>query len=171
LNDIALAAFALLFCLAMLYGAISDLTRFTIPNSVSYGLILLFIPFAALSLELKVALLHLGLGLVVFVICIVFWQLRMLGGGDVKFLSAASLWMGPVAILPFLVLLCVLSAAFVLVLKQLRLRNDLIQASGWPNIVKNVVQKSSENAVPYGVPIGLSGIAMFLAYAPALNAG
>ena len=166
MNGALTAGFAFLFCLGMIYGAIRDVLSFTNPNRVSYGLILLFVPFAVLKLGFGLTMLHAGLAVAVFLICLIFWKLRWLGGGDAKFLPAVSLWMGPQGILPFMVLLCGFSALFVIVLKQLRSRNHIVQASGWPGFIKNMVQKSQENAVPYGLPITLAGLAVVLAYLP-----
>ena len=166
MSAILTAGFGFLFCLGMIYGAIRDVLSYTIPNRVSYGLAALFIPFAILKLGVPLAMLHVGLAAAVLLICLVFWKLKWLGGGDVKFLSAVSLWMGPQGLLPFMVLLSGFSALFVIVLKQLRSRNHIVQASGWPGFIKNMVQKSQENAVPYGLPITLAGLAVVLAYLP-----
>ena len=38
-----------LFSVAVIYGALSDIRSYTIPNRVSYGLALLFLVYAALT--------------------------------------------------------------------------------------------------------------------------
>ena len=155
----ALTATLFLFSLAVIYGALSDIRSYTIPNRVSYGLALLFLVYAVLKWPELTLLLHLGIGLLVFVICLVFWQLRWMGGGDVKFVAAISLWMGPGRILLFMILLSLLSAAFVTLLRLTRTWNPYFQGSRWPGWVKQMVQKAEENAVPYGLPAGIAALA------------
>src|SRR5207247_9399365 len=94
LHQTALTATLFLFSLAVIYGALSDVRSYTIPNRVSYGLALLFLVYAALKWPELLLLVHLGIGLLVFVICLVFWQMRWMGGGDVKFVAAIPMWMG-----------------------------------------------------------------------------
>jgi len=154
----ALTATLFLFSLAVIYGALSDVRSYTIPNRVSYGLALLFLVYVALKWPELPLLLHLGIGLLVFVICLVFWQMRWMGGGDVKFVAAISLWMGPGRILVFMILLSLLSAAFVTLLRLARTWNPYFQGSRWPGWVKQMVQKAEENAVPYGLPAGIAAL-------------
>ena len=105
------------FCFAIVYGALCDVTTYRIPNAVSYGLVGLFIPYALANFDNLPILLHVGTGVLVFVMCLVFWQLRWLGGGDVKFVGAIALWMGPDKILIFVILLAVASGIFIAILK------------------------------------------------------
>ncbi len=154
----ALAATLFLFSLAVIYGALSDIRSYKIPNRVSYGLALLFLVYAALKWPDLPLPLHLGIGLLVFVICFIFWRLRMMGGGDVKFVAAISLWMGPQRILFFMILLALLSAVFVSLLRLARTWNPYFQGSCWPGWIKQMVQKAEENAVPYGLPAGIAAL-------------
>jgi prepilin peptidase CpaA len=146
------------FCLAVIYGALSDVATYTIPNWVSYGLAALFVVFAALTWDRTPVLLHAGLGLAVFLICIVFWKLGWLGGGDVKFVGAIALWMGPANILPFLILLAALSGVFVLLLQYGRRWNAYLQGSRLPEFVKRMIRKAEENACPYGLPAAIAAL-------------
>jgi prepilin peptidase CpaA len=159
---IAITALSYLFCLGVIYGALSDLTRYKIPNLVSYGLVLLFIPFAAMTWNTLPILLHVGVFALVFVMCVIFWQLKWLGGGDVKFMAALSLWMGPDRILIFLLLLCGLSSLLVVTLRFLIQSNDYYQAANYPAVFKQLLQKASEKAIPYGLPSGLAALIAYL---------
>ena len=157
--NLAVTAVLFLFCLAVIYGAISDVTTYTIPNRVSYGIALLFLVFAALTWAKTPVLLNLGLGLLTFVICVIFWQLKWLGGGDVKFVSAVALWMGPEQILLYMILLAVLSAVFVSILQYSRQWNGYIQQSTMiPKFIKHMVQKAEEHACPYGLPAAIAAL-------------
>ena len=125
--QLTLAAVLFVFCLAVIHGAITDMTTYTIPNWVSYSLVPLFAVYAALRWAQTPVLLHVALGFAVFVICIVFWKLRWLGGGDVKFVGAISLWMGPHKILAFMLLLALGSAVVVSFLRVARDWNPYFQ--------------------------------------------
>jgi prepilin peptidase CpaA len=81
-----------------------------------------------------------------------------MGGGDVKFVAAISLWMGPGRILVFMILLSLLSAAFVTLLRLARTWNPYFQGSRWPGWVRQMVQKAEENAVPYGLPAAIAAL-------------
>jgi len=158
LAQFALTATLFLFCLTVIYGAIADVTTYTIPNWTSYGLALLFAVYALFAWDRTPVLLHVLLGLLVFTICIVFWKLRWLGGGDVKFVGAIALWMGPTMILSFTLLLALLSTGFVLILQFARKWNPYFQGSKWPWVVRNMVQKAKDDAVPYGLPAAMSAL-------------
>ena len=76
----------------LLVAAITDVTTRTIPNSVSLALFALF-PAAAFFSPHDVNLVEHGLSFaLVFTTTFVLWYKSMLGGGDVKLLSALALW-------------------------------------------------------------------------------
>jgi prepilin peptidase CpaA len=148
-----------LFCLAVIYGALTDVTRFKIPNAVSYGLVLLFLVRVAVDWPDIALSQHLLIFAVVFVMCVVFWQLRWMGGGDVKFVAATALWMGPEGALGFCILLTVASALFVSVLKFVRFWNPYFQNGALPQTIKALLLKS-ETAIPYGLPTAVAAVGM-----------
>jgi prepilin peptidase CpaA len=120
MQQAALIAVGLVFCAAVIYAAIADLTTFTIPNWVSGTLVLGFGAYALVRWNDIPVIFHLVLGAATFMICVVFWKLGWLGGGDVKFLGAASLWMGPHNIVPFMLVLALAGAAFAFLLMWVR---------------------------------------------------
>jgi prepilin peptidase CpaA len=156
----ALIAVGLLFCIAVIYAAIADLTTFTIPNWVSGILVLGFAAYAALRWNDIPLTMHIVLGAATFIMCIVFWKLRWLGGGDVKFLGATALWMGPQHIGSFMLVLAVTGAAFAFALMWARKWNLSIQASQLPAAVKNLIARAENHACPYGFPTAIAAIAM-----------
>lgn len=86
---------ACLYPIALFWAAFSDLTTMTIPNRLTIGLAVAFVPVALLShLSLTGWGIHLGLGLAGLVLGMIFFALRFMGGGDAKLLAAASLWLG-----------------------------------------------------------------------------
>jgi prepilin peptidase CpaA len=161
-HSMALTAVLFLFSVSVIHGAITDVRTYTIPNWVSYGLVPLFFLFVALDWHHTYVLWHIAIGLLVFVLCIIFWKLRWMGGGDVKFVSAISLWMGPEKILLFTVLLAIGSAFLVSLLRVARDWGPVLQGSRWPAILKNMIAKAEEHAVPYGLPAAIAAlVAMF----------
>ncbi len=96
--DAATAAGLIILCAAALH----DFAVRTVPNLYS---VLLFV--AGFALRLLSGGLHalewgLGAALIVFVVTFIFWRLRWMGGGDVKLLTAAAIFVTPLAV-PMLV--------------------------------------------------------------------
>ena len=157
------------FCLMVIYGALSDLSAFKIPNWVSYGLVALFAlhefvvwlntPYMP-SLEFRLPhwTVNAIISLIVFVVCTIFWKLRFIGGGDVKFLTATSLWMGVQYFVIFMVLLTGLALLFVAILKFMNIWGPFFQGSRLPNFLKRALQKAEVNELPYGLPIGIAAL-------------
>src|SRR3546814_15458080 len=90
------------FLAFLLAAAVTDLRSYRIPNTVSFGLGLLFLPsavFSGASSQAGWALL--GAFVVFLAGCPCFW-FTVLGGGAVKLINAASLWAGPGMMLRFM---------------------------------------------------------------------
>ncbi len=150
--DLSIVCFAGLLC----WAAISDMSRFIIPNSVCLGIIILF-PAYALSAPAPVDWIgHIATASAMFGIGFLFFVFRLAGGGDVKMLVAASLWAGPALIIPFLVVVAmaggVLSILTMTRLKVFRLR----PASGASFSVR--FGSAMKAHVPYGVAIAAGGL-------------
>ena len=158
-----------LFCLAVIYGAICDVRTYSIPNRVSYGLVGLFVVFATLVWLNTPYMPHIGFhvppilfnviyGFVVFIFFTVFWKLRWVGGGDVKFVSAISLFMGLEHVLYFVILMSLLSVAFLMALKIALFWNPYFQGGKWPEFLKQMLRKMEHNAIPYGLPAAIAAL-------------
>jgi prepilin peptidase CpaA len=81
-----------LFCLLVVTAAVFDVCKFVIPNAISVALALLFFP-TVLLLGIPVDWLsHLGAALSVLVVGMVAYRFKVLGAGDVKLLTAVSIW-------------------------------------------------------------------------------
>ena len=170
----ALTITLFLFCLAVIYGAACDLQTFTIPNRVSYGLVGLFVVYAFLiwlnPSEIYFPQLHRGefhippiamnvfYGLVVFAFFIVFWQLGWVGGGDVKFVSAISLFMGLDHVLIFVVLMSIISLLMVFILKSLPNISLIFLKRPLPGIILNLITKVEQHTIPYGLPAAIAAL-------------
>ena len=100
----AWAALALAGALA-LWGAVSDLRAMRIPNALNAALALAFLPVGLAALPLDAVLWRLAAGLGVLVLGYGAFALGQVGGGDVKMLAAAALWVPPERAGPALMLL------------------------------------------------------------------
>lgn len=95
LEYLALGGFAVL----LLSAAISDLRSYTIPNALSGAIVALyflflpaFVPLPALAGTVLLAVLP---AVALFLAGCVAFHFGIMGGGDVKLLSASALWAGP----------------------------------------------------------------------------
>jgi len=152
-------AIPIIFAALVIYGALSDLLTFRIPNAVPYGLVLLFAAQAVLAGQAP-SFMNIAFAAIVLVIGVAFWWLRLMGGGDVKYLASISLFMGPEAGLDFVVLLTVIGLCFGGLLK---LSTVLFPPGGptrAPAFVTRLREKIVLNQLPYGFPIGLAAVAM-----------
>ena len=173
---VALTITLFLFCLAVVYGAACDVQTYTIPNRVSYGLIGLFVIYAFLvwlnPTEIYFPQLHKGefhfppiafnvlYGLAVFAFFFVFWRIGWVGGGDVKFVSAISFFMGFDDVLPFVVLMSVISLLMVFILKTIPLINMQLGNRPLPKALAKMIDKINERQIPYGLPAAMAALAL-----------
>lgn len=169
--SVALSVIPFAFAFLVLMGALSDLSTFKIPNRVSYGLVLLFAlqsflawldtpSMPSLTFRVPAFAINLGIGLLVLALAIVFWRRGYIGGGDAKYLAATSLWMGPVGVVQFMVVLSALALVMALLLKLSARWGFLVHAGSLPSFVKQIYAKLEDNQLPYGFPIGVAALIM-----------
>lgn len=168
---IFLTAMALAFVFLVLFGALSDLSSFRIPNWISYALVALFLlqsivfwsstpTVQVLAYQVPAFVVNLAIGLLVFIVCLVFWARGYIGGGDAKYLVATSLWMGPVGVIQFMVLVSGLSLLMALALKTSANWGFLVHEGKLPVFVKRLYAKFEDNKLPFGFPIGIAALIM-----------
>ncbi|MGI9479465.1 MAG: A24 family peptidase [Hyphomicrobiaceae bacterium] len=136
----------------------TDATRMKISNSVSILLIAAFLLFAAFYLPTRLALTHIAVSAAIFVVMFCCFALRLTGGGDVKLLSAISMWIGPTHILPFLMAVALLGgllAAFVLCMKRIKLHPD---QSNRGRVMQHIRTWTETERVPYALAIGTAAL-------------
>lgn len=145
-----IVCFAGLLC----WAALSDVSKYIIPNSVCLGIVGLF-PAFVLAAPIPVDWAgHLVTALVMFAIGFIFFAFRLTGGGDVKLLAATALWAGPEQILPFLFAVAIAGGVLSL-LTLTRLK---------------VFQLRSGDGVSFGVRLG-SAMQTHVPYGAAITAG
>ena len=93
--DFALIILLSVLPILVIAAGLNDLTTMTIPNWISLGLMIGFVPTAfALGLPLSTIAVHFGVALGALFIGAGMFALRWLGGGDAKLIAAVCLWLG-----------------------------------------------------------------------------
>lgn len=155
------AALLVIFPMLVAFGGASDLLTMTIRNRVS---ILLMAGFAALALATGLPLSAWGshaLGLlVVFPVCFGFFAAGWMGGGDVKFISAISLWIGFSPELAGFVLL-VSTYGMLLTLGLLFMRTSLVLPASLARQEWLARLHDQKSGIPYGVAIAVAGLQIY----------
>ncbi|WP_298982741.1 prepilin peptidase [uncultured Roseibium sp.] len=155
------AAVLVIFPMLVAFGGVSDLLTMTIRNRVTILLISGFCLLALASgLPLQAWGLH-ALGFaVVFVPCFVFFAFNWMGGGDVKFISAISLWIGftpELAAFAILVAIygMVLTIGLLLMRQKLIVPIILIQQDWFARL------HDRKSGIPYGIAISIAGLQVY----------
>jgi prepilin peptidase CpaA len=144
------------FAALLLAAAVWDLASYTIPNRLTAALAGLALPaflLAGLSpLEIGVVV---GFGALVLACGMVLFALNVAGGGDVKLLAAAALWLGPQAGSQFVLWTAVAGGVLALTLVLLRRAAGPLTpfAPGW---AKPLIAPGGP--APYGVAICAGGV-------------
>jgi prepilin peptidase CpaA len=89
----------------LFYVAFADLQNYKIKNEMVLLLAALYLAYVIASGTWNDVPSHLGVALLIFVVLLVCYSYRMLGGGDVKLLTVAFLWVGRDCALPFAVVM------------------------------------------------------------------
>ena len=140
--------------LAAAGAAWSDLQSMTIPNFYSLIIIGLFVAgyaaLAALDADIFPWWSYVASMLIIFLVTLIMFFVKAIGGGDSKFGAACALWVGLQGLMPFLLVMMVvgmLLGVFALVLRN-RIVFARVVPGGWIDRVQN-----GEGAIPYGVAI------------------
>lgn len=147
------------FPLTAMCAGISDLTTMRIPNRLVATMLLGYIMLAPLA-GFALSQLALGLAAASIVFCIGFaaFALGGMGGGDVKLMAVAALWLGLPQMAAFLLWTSLSGALLTLALMACR-SLPLPQAAlgfGWASRLH-----TSETRVPYGVAIASASLIVF----------
>ena len=94
----------------LLYVAYVDLKRYTISNTQILALIVLFLGYTAVTGDWNALAWNVGIAALLFAVLLFFYSRSWMGGGDVKMLTVAFLWIGSECALSFAILLCVFAS-------------------------------------------------------------
>jgi Flp pilus assembly protein protease CpaA len=102
---------------ALFYVAFNDLKHYKIRNELILILTGLFFLHAFLSGRWTTLPWNLGFAAILFAIMLYPYSMKMMGGGDLKLLTVAILWVGPFCALPFALFLLLFAAIHALAVK------------------------------------------------------
>ena len=151
------------FVLIVLAAAVSDAISYRIPNLLVLALAGVFIVWAALNYAQTAWLSHFGAAFLCLAAGFVLYQLRQMGAGDVKLLTAVALWAG---LNGLIVLLLFMSLSGLLVLPLILLARWLVARAQARNVWKWTVPRvlTKREGVPYGVAIALGAIVTMIVH-------
>ncbi|MFN4283997.1 MAG: prepilin peptidase [Alphaproteobacteria bacterium] len=151
----------LLGCAGLLvWAAASDMLRFRIPNRVSLAIAALWPAYLLASWIGGVPVAPLGgliAGLGVFAAGFLLFNRGLLGGGDVKLMSATALWAGLSGLAPFVIIVAaaggLLSLGMVAATGLSYMRQPALRPAGLP-----MWRALLRQPAPYGVAIAAGGL-------------
>ncbi|WP_140984054.1 A24 family peptidase [Asticcacaulis tiandongensis] len=148
--------FALIFPACLIWAAVSDLTTMTIPNKLSIILAVMFVPVAVmLKPDLMFIAEHLGIGVLAFVLGIVAFALRFMGGGDAKLIAATALWFHFQGFLVFLAYVALAGGALTILLLVARQFLQIFTPV-MPAWLQKLLEPKGD--IPYGIAICAGGL-------------
>ena len=152
--------FIILSFLTLIFSAaISDLTRFKIPNKYPFFISLLFfISSALVNWSWWFVIHNLLTALVILLICFLFFIKRYIGGGDAKLFSAISLWAGLNGIYEFVLIMAISGGvlSILLILFRKLTLSPVLKRIYWINQLH-----SNKNQIPYGLAIAFGALVTF----------
>jgi prepilin peptidase CpaA len=159
-NTLILQVAFFLFCLLSLTAVICDVWKFIIPNVVSVIIALLFFPTVLLTGLPVDWLSHIGAAVTVFLAGLIAYKFAVLGAGDVKLLTAVSLWAGFEHLLIYLLAVAIIGGVFVLLLMPLRkaILGIMAQIHRSPNEISLPRVLLVDEQIPYGVAIAVAAL-------------
>lgn len=148
------------FPLVVIRAGIGDFVTMRIPNWLVLTLLLGYVVLAPLAgLSLYQMALGLASAAVVFCLGLGAFACGWMGGGDVKLMAVAALWLGLPYLPAFLLWTAILGGLLTLALllyRSLPLSDAFVSRMGWA-----VPLRADENRVPYGVAIALAALLVF----------
>ena len=131
-----------IFCVAMIFAGLRDLTTMTIPNWLTLMLAVIFFAAAAMTLLIGMILFARG------------W----IGGGDAKLMAAVALWLGWAQALPYFVVASIFGGALTLAI--LGYRNLPLPAFVMRHDWAMRLHDRTEG-VPYGLALAAAALLIF----------
>ncbi len=141
----------------MAAAAVFDAWKFIIPNTIPVVLSLLFLVVALIWNDRVPILEHIGAGVLVFAVGAVIFRLGVLGGGDIKLLTAVTFWVGWDYLGIYLLVVAILGVGLTLFLLALRHLLRRLYRSHSPELSLPRILTVGEK-IPYAIAIGAAGI-------------
>lgn len=144
-----------LFCAPLIAAAAWDAWSFRIPNWLTGAFVVAFLAAAALSPVPVDWLGRLAAGVLVLVVGVGLFALRIFGGGDVKLMAGAALWLGFAGLPGYLMWMGALGGVLTLALIAARAAAPKLVAE--PARLPRLL--TPRQGVPYGIAIAGAGLA------------
>lgn len=148
-----------IFCAAMIVAGVRDLTTMTIPNWLTFALIIAFFVAAPVTgMPLSDIALHTAIGFSTLLVGMAFFAKGWIGGGDAKLMAAVALWIGWAQALPYFVIASILGGGLTLLI--LGYRNlplpEFVMRHPWALRLHDRAE-----GVPYGLALAAAGLLIF----------
>lgn len=146
------------FAFLVVYAMLADVSALRVPNWIPLALAALFLAHAASVQTPHGLAVHALVGAGVLAATFALFAFGAFGGGDAKLVSALALWMGPVHLGPFLLVLALLgglTALMLLGLRKLLLLNPALETR---RTLATPAQWARTGKLPYALPIGLAAL-------------
>ena len=115
----------------LFYMALTDLKHFKIRNEFVLVLAALFFLHAFVSGRWVMIQWNFGFALLLSLIMIYFYLKNMMGGGDLKLLTVALLWVGPFCALPFALFLLLFVCIHIAAVKLKLIEARVVSGKDW----------------------------------------
>ena len=115
----------------LFYMALTDLKHFKIRNEFVLVLAALFFLHAFVSGRWVIIQWNLGFALLLSLIMFYFYLKNMMGGGDLKLLTVALLWVGPFCALPFALFLLLFVCIHIAAVKLKFIEARVVSGKDW----------------------------------------
>ena len=115
----------------LFYVALMDLKHYKIRNEFILVLTALFFVHAFLSGRWVTIQWNFGFALLLFVIMLYFYVKKMMGGGDLKLLTVALLWVGPFCALPFALFVLLFVCVHLVAVKLKLVETQVLNGKKW----------------------------------------
>ena len=115
----------------LFYVALTDLKHFKIRNEFIILLTGLFFLHAFISGRWTTLHWNLGFAALLFLIMLYCYSMKLMGGGDLKLLTVALLWVGPFCALPFALFLLVFSCIHIVAVKLKLVEARVVSEKNW----------------------------------------
>jgi prepilin peptidase CpaA len=115
----------------LIYVALTDLKHYKIRNEFVLVLTALFFLHASFSGRWVTVHWNLGFALLLFLVMLYFYSKKMMGGGDLKLLAVALLWVGPFCALPFALFLLLFVCIHIVAVKLKLVEVQVVSGKKW----------------------------------------
>ncbi len=163
----------------LVMAAVSDITRYRIPNTIVYAIVAAFAVGAIFNFAWPAIVWPVLAGVAMFVLGAGLFALGLFGGGDVKLIAAMALWTSFADLPRFLLIMGAAGGLIGLVLLLKRRRQQPAIASSAPPPAESTMVEAAGAAasatqpsepprptrkshIPYGVGIAVAGLDYFL---------